>query len=138
MTLPMTPLKRWPPSSSSPQYMDQGGGSRRISLSSSFSPRKCSPKSSPSSDPKDDEVRLQEARVLLFQNALKTLIKTFSGCHAPWHAGSRRVVKIPEICANCYSEMLQRNATVTRIQCPGALNGVFSAAFFSNPIVELP
>ena len=65
MTLPKTPLKEWLSSSSSPQSMDQRGGSCRILLSSPFSPRKCPPKSPPSSDPEDGEMWLQEARALL-------------------------------------------------------------------------
>ena len=75
MTLPKTPLKEWLPSSSSPQNVDQRGGSCRILLSSPFSPRKCPPKSPPSSDKEDGEKWLQEVRSLPYQNALQTLIK---------------------------------------------------------------
>ena len=100
MTLPKTPLKRWLPSSSSPQYIDQGGGSRHMS----FSPRKCPHKSSPSFDPKDDEVWLQEARVLLSQNALQTLIKALFGVSCRQHTGRE---KNPKIRARCYSGLLQ-------------------------------
>ena len=62
MTLPETPLKKWLPSSSSPQNMDQRGGSCRTLLSSPFAPGKRPPKSPPSSDPEDGEKWLQEAR----------------------------------------------------------------------------
>ena len=73
MTLQKTPLKEWLPSSSSPQNVDQRGGSSRILLTSPSTPQKRPPKSPPSSDPEDGEKWPQEARALPSQNALQTL-----------------------------------------------------------------
>ena len=103
MTLPKTPLKEWLPSLSSPQNVDQRGGSCRIPLSLSFSLRKCPPKSPPSSDPEDGEVWLQEARALPLQNALQILIKTLFGSSCGLACGQHTGRKSLEIHARCYS-----------------------------------
>ena len=101
--LPKMPLKEWLPSSSSPQNVDQRGGSCRILLSSPFSPRKCPPKSPPSSGPEDGEMWLQEARALPFQNALQTLIKTLFGSSCGLACGQHTGRKSPKSRARCYS-----------------------------------
>ena len=103
MTLPKTPLKEWLPSSSSPQNVDQRGGSCRILLSSPSSPRKRPPKSPPSPDPEDGEKWLQEAKALRLQNALQTLIKALFGSSCGLSCGQHTGRKSPEIRGRCYT-----------------------------------
>ena len=92
-------------------------------LSSPLSSRNRLPKSPPSSDLKNGEEWLQEARALPLENAPSILIKPFSGRHAAWHAGGIRVgirigirvvmvqrfgARCHSVCySNCYSELLQ-------------------------------
>ena len=124
MTLPNTPLKEWLPSSSSLQNVEQRGGICRLLLSSPLSSRNRLPKSPPSSDTKNGEEWLQEARALPLENAPSILIKPFSGRHAAWHAGGIRVgirvvmvqrfrARCHSVCySNCYSELLQSHAAI--------------------------